>query len=98
MRKALWFFLCMKGIQNRIPFIVIITDSYKYCEEFIIAPNWLLLHVANLVLASNRQIQNWWIIRNASDNGIAPSSKRWVYNRSVIDASVINQAIEITVG
>ena len=57
---------------------------------------WLVLSLTNLVSGSYRHIHHWWIISNASSYAVSlsPRSHGWIYDRSIIDAWNVNQAVK----
>ena len=82
----------MKGIQNRMPFIVNVTDNCNYQWECQDLDEFPCLFKTNLIFAAYRQIHHRWIISNASDNGFTPSSQRWIYYWHIVDTWIIDQA------
>ena len=51
--------------------------------------------LTNPVSASNRQIQDWWIISYACHDGADPRSAGWVNDRSVLDTPIVNQTKKV---
>ena len=51
--------------------------------------------LTNPVSASNRQIQDWWIISDACHDCADPRSAGWVNDRSVLDTPIVNQTKKI---